>query len=138
MPKKKIRREKASEEIPVNSFADIAFLLIIFFVIATKLVQNMGVTTEIPSGQKSTNPDKEAITIQLADQTIRFNGAQMGIPELRGKLRKQKLHKKITKERVVLIESSGDVSYQTYFDVLSTISAAGGIVAIVTEDEKKK
>lgn len=137
MAKKKIKKDR-STEIPVNSFADIAFLLIIFFVIATKLVQHMGVVTDIPAGQKSTTPDKEAITIQLHNEKITFNGAAMAIPELRTKLRDKKLHKKTTKERVVLIESSGDVPYQTYFDVLSTVSAAGGIVAIVTEEEKKK
>ena len=122
----------------MNSFADIAFLLIIFFVIATKLVQNMGVVTDIPSGEKSKAPDKQAITVQVHHDKITFNGAAMGIPELRKKLRAKKLHKKVTKERVVLMETSGNVPYQLYFDVLSTISAAGGIVAIVTEEEKKK
>jgi len=137
MGKKKLKRER-STEIPVNSFADIAFLLIIFFVIATKLVQNMGVITEIPSGEKSNAPDKTAITVQVHHDKITYNGTSMGVPELRKKLREKKLHKKTTKERVVLMETSGNVPYQLYFDVLSTVSSAGGIVAIVTEEEKKK
>ena len=137
MAKKKMKRAR-STEIPVNSFADIAFLLIIFFVIATKLVQHMGVVTDIPSGEKSNAPQNKAPTVQLHNEKITFDGVQMGMAELRRKLNAKKLHKQVTSKRVVLVESSGAVPYQIYFDVLSTVSAAGGIVAIVTEEEKKK
>ena len=137
MAKKRMKKDR-STEIPVNSFADIAFLLIIFFVIATKLVQHMGVVTDIPAGKKSNAPQTKAPTVQLHHKKITFDGVAMGIPELRRKLKKKNLHKQVTEKRVVLVETSGDVPYQIYFDVLSTVSAAGGIVAIVTEEEKKK
>jgi biopolymer transport protein ExbD len=34
----------------------------------------------------------------------------------------------------VLLEAAGKVDYQTYYEILAAISAAGGVVAIVEED----
>ena len=41
---------------------------------------------------------------------------------------------KIPREKVVLLEASGNVTYQNYFDVMASISAAGGVTAILQEE----
>jgi len=54
--RKKYSKEKKhrSGEIPVGSFSDIAFLLIIYFLVATSLVKLKGITADLPSGEKAT------------------------------------------------------------------------------------
>ena len=41
-------------EIPVGSFSDIAFLLIIYFLVATSLTKLKSITADLPSGEKAT------------------------------------------------------------------------------------
>lgn len=137
MALRKRRGKKDIPTIPVNSFADIAFLLIIFFIIATKLIQNTGVIADIPAGEKSESQADKTTTVQLHDNKITFNAEDIDIPALRQQLMKLDLHKKIGDNKVILLEATGEVNYQTYFDVMSTISAAGGVITIVREDEGK-
>ncbi|MGB0144675.1 MAG: ExbD/TolR family protein, partial [Akkermansiaceae bacterium] len=52
------RRERGekkhrSGEVPTGSFSDIAFLLIIYFLVATVLVKVKSITADLPSGEKS-------------------------------------------------------------------------------------
>jgi biopolymer transport protein ExbD len=54
--------------------------------------------------------------------------------ELRRRLAALHLHRKSEDEKVVLLEAHGDVEYQSYFDVMASISAAGGVTAILQEE----
>ncbi len=45
-------KKHRSGEIPVGSFSDIAFLLIIYFLLATTLVKVKSITADMPSGEK--------------------------------------------------------------------------------------
>jgi len=127
---------KPAPEVPVSSFSDIAFLLIIFFILATTLVQIKGVVHEIPSGEKAeAQEEKESASVQLQGSKILLNEEHVDIPELRKRLAKMNLNKKKGDEKVVLLEADGMVTYQTYFDVMSSISAAGGVTAIVQEEK---
>ena len=53
--RKKYSREKKHRtgEIPTGSFSDIAFLLIIYFLVATTLVKVKSITADLPSGEKA-------------------------------------------------------------------------------------
>jgi biopolymer transport protein ExbD len=65
-----------------------------------------------------------------------FNEKQIDMRELRKQLAELKLPEKTENERVVLLEASGNVTYQSYFDVMASISAAGGVTAILQEEEE--
>jgi biopolymer transport protein ExbD len=135
MPSKR-HKEKREADVPVSAFADIAFLLIIYFILATTLVQISGVVTEIPSGEKAeTNEEQETATVQLKGDQIFFNDQQVGIKQLRRKLAQLNLHRKTDDDKVVLLEASHNVTYQNYFDVMASISDAGGVTAILQEEE---
>ena len=135
MKKHKKRKKRAIPEIPVNSFADVAFLLIIFFIIATTLDRMTGATAELPSGKTGQQQDKTP-TVQLHYDKIMFQDRDVTVPELRKKLAELKLGERDGEDKVVAFEATGDVEYQNYYDVMCTISKAGGIIAIVKEDEK--
>ena len=47
------RKEKRELEIPTDSVSDIAFLLIIFFILTTTMSKLTGFTAELPSGAAS-------------------------------------------------------------------------------------
>jgi len=136
MPKRKKRgrKKKGVPEIPVNSFADVAFLLIIFFIIATTMERMTGTVAELPSGETGQQQDKTP-TVQLHHDKIMFQDQDVSVPELRRKLTEMKLYEREGDARVVAFEPTGHVAYQDYFDVMCTISKAGGIIALVKEDQ---
>lgn len=133
------KRELSDADIPTASFSDLAFLLIIFFILTTTLVKETGFVTDFPSGEKGESTQKEkAMTIALAEGKIRLNDQPVDMKELRNKLMDAHLEKKIGEEKVVLLMASGNVKYQDYFETMSIINAASGVVAIVIGTEEKK
>ena len=129
------RKRRRDSEVPVSAFSDIAFLLIIFFILATTLVQVSGVITEIPSGEQAqTQQEEETPAVRLQGDRVLLGEKHVDMKELRRRLSKMKLHQKTGDGKVVLLEASGDVTYQTYFDVMASISAAGGVTAILQEE----
>jgi|TARA_B100000809_G_C15002524_1_gene482030 biopolymer transport protein ExbD len=134
--KKKGRKKRGIPEIPVNSFADIAFLLIIFFLVATTMDRMTGNVSELPKGETNEKQQDKTPTVQLHHDKITFQDAELTVSELRDKLAELKLDEREGDAKVVAFEATGDVKYQDYFDTMCTISAAGGVIAIVKEDKK--
>jgi biopolymer transport protein ExbD len=131
----KHRKQRRDSGVPVSAFSDIAFLLIIFFILATTLVQVSGVITEIPSGEQAqTQQEEETPTVRLQGDRVLLGDKRVDMKELRRRLMKMKLREKTGDKNVVLLEASGNVTYQTYFDVMASISAAGGVTAILQEE----
>ncbi len=132
------RREKKhrSGEIPTGSFSDIAFLLIIYFLVATTLVKVKSITADLPSGEKATaaQPEKTPI-INLQGQQIRFNDKKVDMPMLNERLAALELADQETGKKVIMLEASKGTPYNNYFQALAAISANGGVVAIVEEEK---
>jgi biopolymer transport protein ExbD len=135
MGKRRPRRRMGCDEIPVSSFADIAFLLIIFFILATTLVKTQGFHTEFPQGEKSEEPPKKTTTIQLHHDKMTLNDEPVDLPKLRAALAELKLHTRTGDDKVVLLEATGKVGYQRYFEVMAAVTRAGGTLCIVREEE---
>jgi len=132
----KRKKRQRDGEIPTNSFSDIAFLLIIYFLVATTLVKVKTITAEMPTGEKNAESQSDKTpTINLRAGDIHFNDKKIGIEELNIKLAELDLQAKDPSKRVILLESVDGTPYQDYFQALATISAHGGVVAIVEEDE---
>jgi len=132
-------QEKRELEIPTDSVSDIAFLLIIFFILTTTLATLSGFEAEMPSAQaaqdKPAKGDDKTPTVQLANGRLMFNEQEVSTEELRERLLDLRLAAREGEGRIVMLEAAGRVDYQAYFTAMAAISAAGGIVAIVEEDE---
>lgn len=137
--RKKYSREKKHREIaiPTDSFSDIAFLLIIYFLVATTLVKVKSITADLPAGEKSTSAQSDKTpTVNLRGSEIFFNDKSLDIEALNERLAALELAKLEPDKRVVMLESATGTPYQNYFQALAAISANGGIVALV-DDAKK-
>ena len=123
-------------EIPTGSFSDIAFLLIIYFLVATTLVKVKTITADLPSGQKAPQAqlDKTPV-VKLNGPQMLFNDKPVDMAQLEVRLAALDLHLAEGAKKVIMLESTANTPYENYFHALAAISANGGVVALVEEDE---
>lgn len=137
--RKKSKREKKHREgeIPTGSFSDIAFLLIVYFIIATTLLKVKSITADMPAGEKSTQSQSDKTPIvNLRGAEIFLNDKPVDIVGLNERLAALELFDKEPKDRVIMLESARGTVYGNYFQAMASISANGGVIALVKEDEK--
>ncbi len=138
MKKRSRKQHKKHREgdIPTGSFSDIAFLLIIYFLVATSLVKVKTITADLPTGEKQAQAqmDKTPI-VNLRETDIFFNDKSVSIEELNARLAALELAEALGSKKVIMLESTRMTSYELYFQALAAISANGGVVALVEEDE---
>jgi len=131
------RKERREPDIPTDSVSDIAFLLIIFFILTTTLAKLTGFKAELPAAaasQQAAKTETKTPSVQLAGGKLLFNEQEVALAALRERLLDLRLGTKQGEEKVVMLEAAGQVNYQTYFETMAAISAAGGVVAIVQEE----
>ena len=134
--KKKERREASMD---VSSFSDIANLLIIFFILTTSLAHPFGKLLEMPSASTPEDNSQKAPKIPsvnlMADKLVftEGEGAEREITpnQLRAELMSRNLNSKQPNDRLVILEVAEEVPYQRYYQVVTMISEAGGVVAMI-------
>lgn len=135
------RKPRPVGDIDVTSFSDIAFLLIIFFVLTTTFTRTMGLAVVIPSSTQdpAKKSEGEYPTVVLSPDSMKFRDQDVTMGELREQLAGMKLSEKKEEQRFIVLESAPDVAYSQYFQAVTAIAKAGGILAIAeaTEEQKK-
>lgn len=137
--RKRSKREKKHRdgEIPTGSFSDIAFLLIVYFIIATTLLKVKSITADMPAGEKSSQSQSDKTPIvNLRGEEIFLNDKPVDIVGLNERLAALELFDKEPKDRVIMLESARGTVYGNYYQAMASISANGGVIALVKEDEK--
>ena len=93
-------------------------------------------TSSLPSGEKATQAQSEKIPIvNLRGTEVFFNDKAMDFAELDERLDALGLFDKDESKRIIMLESTRDTAYESYFQALATIATNGGVVAIVEEEE---
>ncbi len=130
-------RNRVKSEMPMGPFADIAFLLIIFFILVTSLTENYGFTSEIPAGEKSESKQKKDTVVSIRGDQIFLNDKAVDMTTLRKRLDALELDKKKDEQaKTIVLKALKDVKYKHYYGAMAAITNAGGIVAIVKEESK--
>jgi biopolymer transport protein ExbD len=134
------KKKQGDIEPDLTSFSDIANLLIIFFILTTSLVRPMGRQIDMPSSAKPPEQQQQSNTptVRLtADRILMSEGdkneKEVTMNELRADLWKRNFPKLSEKNRAVVVETAPEVTYERYYQVATAIAAAGGVVAIMSE-----
>ena len=134
------RKSKVASEIPDSSLADIAFLLLIFFMVSTVFRKEKALPIERPEAaatQKVDEKRKDILHLWVdKDGSIYMNDAlvQMGnISNVVGPLYQQS-----DRRLVVAIRSDRDVSYNTINQITEELRDAGALrVNFATEMQQR-
>ena len=125
----------------LTAYSDIAFLLIIFFILTTNFSVPLGRIIDMPSAAKPEvqKAEDRVPSINILVDRIEFGEADKGnsreitTAELRSELRGFRFDTKPDKERMVVVEVAEDVPYQRYYEIVAMIAECGGIIAMVKD-----
>lgn len=135
------KKRQGDIEPDLTSFSDIANLLIIFFILTTTLARPWGRTVDMPSAatppqEQREQSDTPTVNLMRDRITIAEGGdgeKEVTMNELRQYLWKKNFPKMDDKHKSVSVETAADVPYERYYQVVTAIAAAGGVVAILTD-----
>jgi biopolymer transport protein ExbD len=124
------RRPSSQPEIPLTSTSDVAFLLLIFFLVAASTGTDRGRKLDLPSTEKTTEPIKEATNLEITvgAETLKAGETELAdIDELKAVVRDHLADRTEPSERVVMVNTAEEVTYQRWSDVFVAIETSGGI-----------
>jgi biopolymer transport protein ExbD len=121
----KIRRRDMPAEIPTSSMADVAFLLVIFFLVTSFYSVTRGIQFSLPKQDEAalTAEPEAAVLIEIAsDATLTVDDRPMALRDLQGYLL-PKLQRDPTKS--VIMQTSLEAPYHAMTDVFDELRQVG-------------
>lgn len=121
----KIRRTEVPAEIPTSSMADVAFLLIIFFLVASFYSVTRGIQFSLPRHDEAalTAEPEAAVLIEVASNgALTVDGRPMQLAQVQGYLA-PKLQRNPTKS--VILQTSLQAPYSAMTDVFDELRQVG-------------
>jgi biopolymer transport protein ExbD len=134
----KIARRKFKVEVPSMAMGDIAFNLLIFFVILAR-AQDDSHLKWVPAATpqvENIGHSKVSVVIDVHND-LYLNGKNVGISQLAGDLQKL-LGNAPAGERTVLLKVHRETTALRFEPVIEAISEAGGDLVHILEEEQKK
>jgi biopolymer transport protein ExbD len=136
--RKKRRRKQVI--VPVAGMGDIAFLLIIFFLVASRLAQDKAI--ERPTSMDAEKLKETRISVQVdADGIAYVNGRRMESgKEVKAEV-KDMLDRRVatnSMQRIVMFKCDKNVRKNIFEPIIEAISEAGGLLAAVGDQGAPK
>jgi biopolymer transport protein ExbD len=133
------RANKMMNEPPQIMLTDLAFNLLIFFVVCASTEPETGRKQSVPSSSKDqTNvPQAEQnLEVSLTRATAAINGEIVALPEFEAKMKQLLTGKAKPEQRLVVVKSSKDTPYHHWIRVTGMIEQAGGVIAVLVEETR--
>jgi biopolymer transport protein ExbD len=128
-------------EPPAVLLVDIAFNLLIFFVVCASTAPTEGRKQEIPgSSQKDkavAQQSNEPIEIDLQRTSILLNKDRVTADQIVPKLRELLKGRTKPEDRIVVVKSADDTPFEHWIEVTGLISKAGGVTTLQLEEQRE-
>ena len=133
------RRNNLLIESPASATGDIAFNLIIFFLVCASVQPDAGRLQTIPKSETVPEEKKEIenVRVDLTRTTVSINSQAVDIRRFETLMRRRLAGKSDPDDRVVVVSSKPDVPYLHWINVTSLIEDAGGIITLQLEEERE-
>jgi biopolymer transport protein ExbD len=132
------RRNNLLIESPASATGDIAFNLIVFFLVCASVQPEEGIRLTVPSSEtvKKNTPNSENIEIILETDRLLVNGEVVRLEDLR-QIVEAKLEDKTNDNQRVVVLKSKDPNTPGYrwVSVVSAVKLAKGIITLQIEEE---
>ena len=121
----RIQRRRVDAEIPTASMADVAFLLIIFFLVTSVFSVTRGIQFSLPRHDEaalSAEPEAAVLVKIAPDGALLVDNRPMALEQIRGYIQ-PKLQRNPTKS--VIVQTALDAPYSAMTDVFDELRQAG-------------
>ena len=133
----KLQRRPLLVEPPSSAATDIAFILMIFFLVCASVQPGTGREQTIPRSEEEEQTQKSNnIEVSISPGAVVVDGEPIPTHRLRRKLEGMLAGKDKEEDRVVIVQSSPRTNYQHWVKVTSIIEKAGGIITLQLEKQQ--
>ena len=121
------RRKRTIPELDMTSTADISFMLLIFFLVASSMDLDKGISRLLPPSDKQETEmqverDKLIALTITEENTLTLNDEAVAMAEVRPKI--ASMMTAIGPEHLISIQAAPTADYNTYFELQNEIAAA--------------
>ena len=134
----KLRRIKLLLEPPATATSDIAFILIVFFLVCASVEPDKGRAQVLPRSEPEKEKEKQSqnLEVELTRNAVILNGNPM-TPERFTKTIGLKLADKTRDaDMIVAVKSHKEVPYSHWMNITGLIEDAGGVITLQMEEEQ--
>ena len=126
-------------EPPASATGDIAFNLIVFFLVCASVQPDSGRKQTLPAAEETQEEQQESENIEVAIKraAVLINGDAVRDEEFFVRIKAKLDAKPNPDEKVVVVKSDKDAPYSYWIVVTSQIEEAGGIVTLQLEEEQQ-
>jgi biopolymer transport protein ExbD len=133
----KIRRKKMGAEVPSLAMGDIAFNLLIFFVILARAQDDSYLNWQPAAAQELESAGHAKVSVLIdTDSKLYLNGQEVGISQLAERIR-ESLGDAPPGERNVLLKVHRETPAMRFEPVIEAISEAGGDMVHILEEQRE-
>jgi biopolymer transport protein ExbD len=119
------KRRSREAQIPTSSMADIAFLLLTFFLVTTSLDLDKGLGLTLPAKGKAKPIPKKNIASLLINATgnVMLDEQEIAIPTIKDAIKQRVIQNPLL---IVSIKTASETKYQVFMSVLDQVQMAMG------------
>ncbi len=133
----KIKRRKLEVGVPAVAMADIAFNLVLFFIIMARSQDESHLNWTAAKSPQIQNSGASRVSVVVdRESRIYLNGTQMSVKQLARGI-ENLLGSEPAGKRTVLLKIDRDTLAATFEPIIEAVSEAGGDVVHVLDEDKK-
>ncbi|HHL71859.1 MAG TPA: biopolymer transporter ExbD [Bacteroidetes bacterium] len=130
-----IKKKKRESEIPTSSLADIAFLVLVFFLLTTTIDVDKGITLTLPAkGEETKIREKNISNILInAEGQVLFDDQPVPVYNIREVVREKLLQ---NDKLIFSLKTDRETDYEVYVKVLDQVKQGGAKRISIAEPDK--
>ena len=134
----KLTRGKMLIDPPASASSDIAFTLIIFFLVCAAVQPETGLSQVLPKTEEKKEQQEQSknIEVSITPTSIVLDGSPLQLPEFTRRLNAALQKKTRETDRVVVVKSAPNTPYPIWIRVSQVIEQAGGILTLELESKR--
>lgn len=134
----RLKRGKLLIDPPACASSDIAFTLIIFFLVCAAVQPETGMSQALPKTEEKSEEREQSknLEVSITPSSIVLNGSPLQLPEFTRRIAAELKTKTREQDRIVVVKSSPDTPYPAWIGVSRAIDSAGGILTLEIESER--
>lgn len=134
----KLPRRQLLVDPPAASSSDIAFILIIFFLVCASVQPETGLAQTLPRTEEKEDRKQQSknLEVSITPSSIVLNGSPLQLKEFRKRITAALRERKRTEDKVVVVKSEATTHYDHWIRVSQAIDQAGGTVTLELQSEQ--